>query len=312
MKLTEKAKGVYAIFTTPFKEDESLDLDGIDRLVEFYRSKGCNGLTLLGVFGEAPKLSTRETKKLISKVVGLAGDMPVIVGIAAPGLAQTQEMAHEAMDLGASGVMVNATHTIRTDADCLNYFKNLAARFGDELPFVLQDFPLSTGVQIPVHIIEQVIREHPNCVMLKQEDWPGWYKIDHLRKASAEGKLRRISILTGFGGLYLPEDLLRGSDGAMIGFSYPEMLVGVVEAKHDSDIDRMYDIFDSYLPLIRCELSLTKGLAVRKYILKKRGVLSSDKIRSPGQELSLKDKEHIDALMLRLNRRLDEISYHPS
>lgn len=210
MSLNEDTNGVFTIVTTPFKPDETLDLDSIGQLVDFYRAKGCNGMTLLGVMGEAPKLSSSETRALVSEVVRCADGMPVLAGIAAPGLAQIQEMAHGVMRLGVSGVMINAAHTIRTDADCLNYFKGVASRLGDDVPFVLQDFPLATGVRIPIHVIEQVIREHSNCVMLKQEDWPGWHKIDHLRQASSRGELRRISILTGFGGLYLPEDLMQG------------------------------------------------------------------------------------------------------
>ena len=63
--------------------------------------------------------------------------------------------------------------------------------------------------------------------MLKHEDWPGLDKISQIRKASDAG-LRRVSILVGNGGLYLPQELARGADGAMTGFAYPEMLVEVV------------------------------------------------------------------------------------
>ena len=77
-------------------------------------------------------------------------------------------------------------------------------------------------------MIDRIVREVPTCVMLKHEDWPGLAKISALRAASDKGQTRRISILCGNGGLFLPEEMGRGADGAMTGFCYPEMMVGVV------------------------------------------------------------------------------------
>lgn len=308
MALTEETKGVFAILPTPFGDDDGLDLGAIGPMIDFYRRAGCDGITMLGVMGEAPKLSTRETKELVSEVLRHSGGMTVLAGISASGLAQVCELSAELMDLGVAGVMVNASHTIKTDADCWHYFSNIAKGLGD-IPFVLQDFPLATGIQIPVEILERVVREYSNCKMIKQEDWPGWHKIDHLRQRTAAGELRRVSILSGFGALYLPEDLMRGSDGAMTGFSYPEMLRGVVDAHGAGEIERLYDIFDAFLPVVRLEMSLSKGLAVRKYILKRRGVLPTDKIRFPGAQLSDKDIAQIDLMVDRMERRLDSIGF---
>lgn len=307
LRFDANTKGVFTIFTTPFTPDGSLDLNGVGQMVDFYRDKGCVGITLLGVMGEAPKLSSSETRALVKEVIREAPDMPVVVGISATGLAQVHEMSQDVMDLGAAGVMVNgACQPIKTDGQCLAFFEGVAEGLGD-IPWCLQDFPLATGVVIPPHILETVFRNHANCVMLKQEDWPGWHKLDHLRGLEASGDLRRISILTGFGGLYLPEDLIRGSDGAMIGFSYPEMLVQVCAAHAQGDLERMYDIFDAYLPLVRTEMSLSKGLTIRKYILHKRGALPHDTIRKPGAAISRADAAQIDRLMARLDRRLAEL-----
>ena len=93
---------------------------------------------------------------------------------------------------------------------------------------MLQDYPLTTNVTIAPKVIERIVREVPTCVMLKHEDWPGLAKISALRASSDRGDTRRISILCGNGGLFLPEEMSRGADGAMTGFCYPEMMVGVV------------------------------------------------------------------------------------
>ena len=65
--------------------------------------------------------------------------------------------------------------------------------------------------------------------MLKHEDWPGLGKLSKVRESAQQESLRRVAVLVGNGGLYLPQELARGADGAMTGFAYPEMLVDVVK-----------------------------------------------------------------------------------
>jgi 4-hydroxy-tetrahydrodipicolinate synthase len=141
--------------------------------------------------------------------------------------------------------------------------------------------------------------------MLKHEDWPGLAKISALRETSeTEGPMRRIAILVGNGGLFLPEELRRGADGAMSGFAYPEMLVGVIAAHRADDVERAAQIFDAYLPLARYEQQPGLGLAVRKYILAKRGVIASAAQRLPRSTVSGYDIADIEFLIARQERRL--------
>ena len=148
--------------------------------------------------------------------------------------------------------------------------------------------------------------------MLKHEDWPGLAKIATLRARSAAGAMRRISILCGNGGLFLPEEMARGADGAMTGFCYPEMMVGVVAASEAGDRERAHDIFDAYLPLARYEQQQGVGLAGRKYVLAKRGVIACDRLRAPGPRLSPADVADVERLLARQARRLAEIGAAPA
>jgi 4-hydroxy-tetrahydrodipicolinate synthase len=140
--------------------------------------------------------------------------------------------------------------------------------------------------------------------MLKHEEWPGLAKITALRAASAAGGMRRISILVGNGGIMLPEELRRGADGAMTGFSYPEMMVEVCRAHFAGDGERAADLFDAYLPLARYELQPSLGLAIRKYVLAKRGAIACAALRRPAPALSGEDAAEIDRLIERQARRL--------
>lgn len=303
--LDETAKGVYVIAVTPFTENGGLDLDSTDRVVDFYLDKGATGLTLLGMMGEAPKLTMAESRELVRRVLArVAGRVPVVAGVSAPGFAQMRELSDTLMQDGASGVMVAPPSHLRTDNEIVGYYEMVAEILG-KTPFVLQDYPLSTGVRISPAVIGRIVDKLPTCVMLKHEDWPGLEKISALREASGKGQ-RRISILTGNGGLFFTEELSRGADGAMTGFAYPEMMADVWRAYEAGDRDHAHDLFDAYLPLVRYEQQPGLGLAIRKYTLARRGAIASPALRRPGPALSKAAIAEIGYLIERQERRLSQ------
>jgi 4-hydroxy-tetrahydrodipicolinate synthase len=305
--LTEAASGVYVIAATPFDDQGALDQRSIAAMVAFYFSQGADGLTVLGMMGEAPKLTQTESVRLVASVLAESGDRPVIVGVSAPGLAVMRELSDQAMAKGAAGVMVAPPGNLRTDDQIVAYFAQVADMLGPDTPIVLQDFPLSTGVMISAGVISRIVAATPTVVMLKHEDWPGLAKLSALRQQEAAGR-RRISILCGNSGLFLPEEMLRGADGAMTGFAYPEMMIDIVRLCRQGDAERARDIFDAYLPLIRYEQQPGLGLAVRKYILAKRGIIASAAQRYPVASLAPEAVAEIELLIARQTRRLGELS----
>lgn len=303
MRLDATARGVFIISVTPFTEDGSVDLDGVGRLMDFYLSHGVTGVTILGMMGEAPKLSGAEAQAFVKAVCRhLDGRIPTVVGVSSPGFAAMTELAGAAMDAGAAGVMVAPAGTARTDAQIIDYFQWTADALGD-IPFVLQDFPLATNVQISPGVITEIVRRIETCVMLKHEDWPGLNKVTALREAEKNGG-RRISILGGNGGMFLPEELGRGTDGAMTGYGYPEMLVQVCRLHDAGEKDAAADLFDAHLPLVRYEQQPSVGLAVRKHVLARRGAIASSSQRTPGRRLSAPEIAEVERLIARLEHRL--------
>ena len=307
--LDATAKGVYLITVTPFTDAGALDLPSTDRMVDFCLEAGVTGLTVLGIMGEATKLTAEESRTYVKQVLArVAGRVPVVVGASAAGFAPMKELTQSVMDLGASGVMVAPPPTVKTDDQIVSYFDMVCETLGPDVPWVLQDHPVSTGVQMSASVILRIIKNSPTCVMLKHEDCPGLAKMSAYRAASDKGDAKRISILTGNGGgLFLPEELSRGADGAMTGFAYPEMMVDVVQAHAAGDVERAHDLFDAYLPLSRYEQQAGIGLAVRKHLLAHRGVIASAAIRKPGPKLSAADLADLDRLVKRQTRRLAEI-----
>lgn len=309
-QLDTSAKGVYLIAVTPFTDSGALDLASTDRMVDFCLEKGVTGLTVLGIMGEATKLTMEESRTFVQRVLArVAGRVPVVVGASAPGFAPMRELTQSVMDLGAAGVMVAPPSIVRTDDQIVAYFDMVNETLGPKVPWVLQDHPVSTGVQMSTGVILKILKNSPTCVMLKHEDCPGLAKLSAIRAASDKGELRRIAILTGNGGgLFLPEELTRGADGAMTGFAYPEMMVDVCAAHATGNIERAHDLFDAYLPLARYEQQAGIGLAVRKHILAERGVIASAAVRKPGPKLSAQDVADIARLTARQEKRLAELA----
>ncbi len=305
-RLAADAAGVFVIAVTPFHPDGRIDMESCDRMVDFYLEAGATGLTVLGMMGEAPKLTVGESRDVVARILKrVDGRVPVVVGVSAPGFAQIGALTGMVMDLGAGAVMVAPPGALRTDDQIATYFAQVAELIG-EVPFVLQDFPLVTGVQIAPKVIARIVNDLPTCICLKHEDWPGLDKIGALR---AEGTLnRRLSILCGNGGLFLPEEMARGADGAMTGFAYPEMMVQVVRHMTGGSADRARDLFDAYLPLARFEQQPGLGLAVRKYTLAKRGIIAHDALRKPGAALSQATRAEVDLLIARQEKRLEELN----
>ena len=299
MLLDHTAKGVYAIAVTPFAPDGAVDFESVDRMTDFYLSCGVSGLTILGMMGEAPKLDPAEALAISKQVVRRAR-VPVVVGVSAPGFAAMRSLAHGVMDAGAAGVMIAPPPALRTDDQIVNYFAQAAAAIGTDIPFVLQDYPLVLTVVMTPTVIRQIVMDNPSCVMLKHEDWPGLEKISALRGFERDGSLRPISILCGNGGLFLDFEMERGADGAMTGYAFPDMLVDVVKFARDGRRDVAHDLFDVHLPLIRYEQQQGIGLAVRKYLLQKRGAIAYDTQRAPASSLSATARSEIDYLLGRL------------
>lgn len=303
------SEGVFVIAATPFTQDGALDLNSTDRMVDFYLSCGVSGLTILGIMGEAPKLTAQESSTFAHHVLSrVAGRVPVVVGVSGAALDLMAQLSHSVMSAGAAGVMVAPMPGLTTETRLRSYFSQVCDALGPEVPICVQDYPQTTGVHFSTDTILHLSRAHDQIVMLKHEDWPGLSKLSQVRRGTDTDETPRLSILTGNAGLFLPQELARGADGAMTGFAYPEMMVQVVARHKAGDVDGAEDLFDAYLPLVRYEQQLGLGLAIRKEILHRRGVLDTPKIRAPGPSLTQIDLAELTRLMDRLTRRLAELS----
>lgn len=267
--------GVVPILATPFRDDESLDLVSLDRMVRFFGALGVEGFTVLGVLGESNRLTDVERTQLIRTVVGAAEGKPVIVGVSHAGTMATIAHAREAAELGAAAVMVAPSkQSVPNDAVVFEYFRRVVE--ASPLPVVVQDHPLSTEVHQPVPLLLRLANELPGVTCIKAEALPSPARIAALKNGL---KRTDVTVLTGLGALYGFFDLEHGSDGFNTGFAFPEVLQAMLARVRAGDLDAARRIYTRYLPLIVFEQQ--PGVAIRKEILRLRGLLDSNRVRHP-------------------------------
>lgn len=276
--------GVFHIMATPFTDGGDLDARGLPRLVEAALATGVNGFTLLGIAGEAHRLTDEERRRVVEGVVKeVRGRVPVVVGVSASGTHLATSFTRMAQDHGADGLMVAPPAGLKNLEAVAEYYKAVAD--ASSVPLVLQDEPVTTQVTMPAAFMARLCAEIPAIEAVKLEEAPTLPKITLMRGLLT----RRVAIFGGLGGVYFFEELSRGSDGAMTGFPYPEALKAIRDHFVAGRRDEARALFYRWLPLIRYETQpgSTPGTAVgiRKEILRRRGWIASSRVRPPAPAL---------------------------
>ena len=291
-----KFTGVIPILATPFNDDESLDLASWRRMIEFMVEMRVDGITILGVLGESNRLSDHEREALITAAVATVQQrIPVIVGTSHSGTMAATYLSRMAEDLGADAVMVApAKEPVPNDERIVEYYRRIGAV--TRLPIVLQDHPASTEVHMSVPLILRILKEVASIACIKAEAVPTPPKIRTLRAGLPE-LARPVSILSGLGALYAPFDLEAGSDGFNTGFAFPEVLRALLDAALTKDFAAVHALYARFATLIVFEQQ--PGLAIRKEILRQRGLIAGSRVRHPGASIAPAVAMEVAALITR-------------
>ena len=282
-------RGVFPILPTPFLPDEAIDIGSFRNMIERMAGFGVDGVTILGVLGEANRLTDQERTELVDAAVQTADDrIPVVVGASHSGTRATAELAASAKRQGADAVMVTPhKESVPSERRIFDHFRAVAA--ATDLPIVLQDHPGSTDVHMSLELILDIVSEIPTIACIKQEAVPSPPRIGALK----EGLDRDVPILTGLGALYGGFELQAGADGFMTGFAFPEILKAMVDAR----VDDAWRIYAKYLPLIVFENQ--PGVAIRKEIFRRRRLIAHSVVRAPGAGISPAAALQLDELLKR-------------
>ena len=293
----EHLRGVYTIMPTPFTPDGDLDLESVERLVDFQIAAGIHGLAILGFLGEAHKLSGLERRAVIERTVGrAAGRVPVWVGVRAIGTPASVEQAREAQDLGAGAVFA-APGELQDDRAIFSHYRQVQAAL--RIPVLIHDFPENFGVTISPEVVARLGREG-GVHHIKLEEPPVNLKISRILELAGG----QVGVFGGLGGTFFLEELERGAVGTMTGFAFPEVLLKIYDLFQAGDRAGAARVFDRYLPLIRYEFQPKLGLALRKHTYCRRGVIASDHVRAPGISLDERTTDELRRVVERVGLRL--------
>ena len=286
-----KFEGVFPILVTPFDEAGKPDIKSFDRIIRFMADLGVDGVTILGVLGEANRMVDEEREQLIKAGVFAADDrIPVVVGTSHSGTDAAVRLSQAAESLGAGGVMVTPSREPVPNEDRIfEYFQQVGE--GTSLPIVMQDHPASTQVHMSVPLMLRIIDGVKTVACVKEEAVPTPPRITAL----LTGMSRQIPILTGLGALYGAFDLARGSHGFMTGFAFPEVLIAMVRAAREGRHDAVMEVYRRFLPLIVFEQQ--PGVAVLKEIYRLRGLIDTSQVRHPGRGIDAATADQVRAVL---------------
>jgi 4-hydroxy-tetrahydrodipicolinate synthase len=285
--------GTWFVLPTPFAEDGAVDLESQRRLVDAAISWEVDGLTAMGVTSEASHLDREERTAALGAIVeAAAGGVPMVVGCSAPSAAEVRDLIAEAAGAGARGAMVAAPNG--SEVSDLPAFYEQIGEGGLEV--VVQDEPGATGVRVPVEVLARCVDAAVSSTV-KLEDPPTPPKIARLLDLRPG-----LGVFGGLGGAFALAELRHGACGTMTGFAFPEILAALRRALEHSDARGAGRIFDRYLPLIAFESQPGIGLAVRKELLRRRGVISSSSTRT-GAEVDPITARELDDVLERVGIR---------
>ena len=290
--MADRFSGVHWMLATPFREDEELDLASIGNLMDKAYQSGCEGVVALGVTGESARLTEEERRSVAREVIANAQGMPVTLGTTAAGTSATVAYSVEAQKLGAAAVMVSAPPMGKPNPDALfAHYRRIADAV--DLPIVVQDYPQTSGVHMAPAFIARLFEEIPSVHYLKLEDPPTPTKITAIRSLVGDD----LAIFGGLGGMYLLDELARGSAGAMTGFAYPEVLVAICRHMAEGDKKQAEEVFYRHLPLLLFEFQEGIGVGIRKYALQQRGLISCPRVRHPGPQITEETRREFHELV---------------
>src|SRR6476646_409539 len=284
-------QGVYSIIPTAFTDAGDFDPSSQRRVVDLFIDKGANGLTALGVTGEVARLEEHERGTILDLVVKQAnGRVPIIAGTSAEGTRTCIAYTRQAKELGASAVMVSPPRMPKLNsAAVVNHYKALADAV--DLPIIVQDYPPITGFAMEPALLARIAKEVPTARTIKLEDPPTPFKTARILEAAGDIK---VQIFGGLGGVFLLEELISGATGAMTGFAFPEILARIMKHWNAGEKDAAADVFYRAVPLMRFEFQEGIGMAIRKEVLRRRGVLASAATRAPAGALDAPTKQALD------------------
>jgi len=281
---------------TPFDERGEPDLAAAEAIVERFVGAGVNGISALGSTGEFSHLTADERKRFAEDLVGLvAGRVPLVIGVGAPGTKEAIELARHAGEAGADGALCVAPFYWKVGEEAL--FRHFAAvAEASPVPVLAYNFPMLTGLDLSPALVARVARECPKVVGLKDTVTEPINTVRILR--AVEEERPDFAILAGFEDGILPT-MLAGGDGAIGGLVNvaPELFVGLVTAAKSGDMTTAVELHRRVLALMPLYTMSDPGIGAVKLAMHRLGVPIDPAVRGPALPAPPEAAEPVDAAL---------------
>ena len=284
--------GVFPVFQTPFRDDDSIDEEVLATEIEWMYGHGIDGI-VMAMVSEVMRLSGEERRQLaeLSCELGLPHG-PVVISVGAESTSVAVGFARHAAEVGASAVMAIPPTSVAAGEDELAvYYQALLDAI--ELPVIIQDASGYVGQPLSIQMQADLLEAHPNRVLFKPEAVPIGPRLTALRDATGGA----APVFEGSGGISLVDSYRRGISGTMPGAEVCWAIVALWSALVDGDQSRIDAINGPLSSLISLQTSLDAFIAVEKHLLVKQGVFTSTRMRRPvGYTLDAETAAEVDRL----------------
>lgn len=243
-----KLEGIVVPLITPLTPDETLDLPGLERVVEHVIAGGVSAIFLLGSSGEGPVLTASIRERLVQAVSEQAnGRVPVLVGIPAPGTRQVIEAASRLLRLGGDAIVVVAPYYYtQTQAEIIAHVSAIAT--SQQVPTVVYNIPQMVKTIIEPETVAR-LAELPQVVAIKDSlgDMTRFQRLLAIKSGRAD-----FGVYQGAEGV-AALSLIRGANGAVLGLANvaPALCKELYEAAKSGNLGRAWELQEQLLTLWR-------------------------------------------------------------
>jgi 4-hydroxy-tetrahydrodipicolinate synthase len=284
--------GVFPVFQTPFRDDESIDTDTLATEIEWIFGQGVDGI-VMAMVSEVLRLSGDERRDLarVCCELGLRHG-PVVVSVGAESTAVAVGYARHAESVGASAVMaIPPTIVAAGDDELATYYRALLDAI--DVPVIVQDASGYVGRPMSIQLQADLLAEYGGRVLFKPEAVPIGPRLSALRDATGGA----AQVFEGSGGIALVDSFKRGITGTMPGAEVCWAIVALWKALGDGDQQRIDAINGPLSALVSLQTSLDAFIAVEKHLLVRQGVFTSARVRGPvGFRLDHETTAEVDRL----------------